>query len=215
MPAATPKAKAHQDAIRAALVDLSFEHGFASLDVEALCAGAGVSRADFDALYSDLGDCFHQVYACELARYQREAAAARENAIDWRGRVRATAYALYRFLAADERLRHLTVVEVRAADERTQLLLGAEIEALFDLIDQGRAEPGAPAGLTRATAEQVGGGIFNQMYVAAGRGGEMPAEAEIVPQMMYGVVLPYLGPGAAAEELRIPPPPAAPAALAR
>ena len=48
--------------------------------------------------------------------------------------------------------------------------------------------------LSRSTAESVGGGVFNQFFprLTAPRSAE-----EIVPQMMYAAVLPYLGPEAA------------------
>lgn len=192
--------------IRDALLDLCFESGFEQVTAAALCRRAGIDRVSFGRRYSDLEGCFFEVYSGELDRYRREAARARARVSDWRGQVRATAYALYRFLADDERVRHFTVVEVRGAGERTQLLVGEEIESLIDLLDRGRAEPGASASLTRATAESIGGGIFNQMYAAAGRSGPMPAEHEIITALMYGVVLPYLGPEAAQEELHVPPP---------
>jgi AcrR family transcriptional regulator len=196
-----------RERIREAFVDLCFEQGYETTTVPMLLERAGVDEAAFKRHFESLEDCFFQVYRAELERYRREAAAARDGIDSWRDHVRATAYVLYRFLAADEKIRWLTTVEVRAASERTQLLIGEEIEALFDLIDEGRREPAAPASLTRATAEAVGGGIFNQIYAAAGRSGPLPAEEKIVPQLMYATILPYLGPEVAKEELEIPPPP--------
>jgi AcrR family transcriptional regulator len=194
---------------RTALIDLCFERGFAAVTVEALCQRADLDRPAFDYRYADLEDCFVQICRRELGRYRRLAAAARAGLGDWRARLRATAYALYRYLDEDERLRRFTIVEVRAAGERPALLIDEEIEQLSDLIDEGRAEPTAPPTLTRATAESLGGGIFNQIYVAAGHPGPMPCEEEEeeVPEMMYSAVLPYLGAARAAEELEIPPPP--------
>jgi len=188
------------------LLDLCFERGHAGVTVDALCRRAGIDRAAFGHRYTDLEGCFFEVHRVELERYRDRAAVAREGVTSWRGRLRATAYALYRFLAEDERLRHLIVVEARRAGERVRPLLEEELEALVDLIDEGRREPYASPSLTRATAEQVGGGICNQMQLAAGTREPMPAEGEIVPQMMYAAVLPYLGAAAAAEELEIPPP---------
>jgi AcrR family transcriptional regulator len=192
---------------RTALIELCFERGFAVLTVDDLCRRAGLDRFAFEELYGDLEDCFFQICGAELRRYRRLADAARTGLSEWRARLRATAYALYRYLDEDERLRRFTVIEVRAAGERPALLIAAEIEFLFDLIDEGRAEPTAPATLTRATAESVGGGIFNEIYTAAGHDGPMPHEEEVIPSMMYAAVLPYLGADAAAAELEVPPPP--------
>jgi AcrR family transcriptional regulator len=195
--------------IRRALIDLCFERGYPSLALEDLLERADVDHTTFRRFYQDLPDCFYNVYLVELEGFRARATRARGRVTTWRERVRVTAYALYRFLADDEKLRRLTTADVRSAGERVQSLFGEEVEALFDLIDQGRQEPGAPASLSRATAEQVGGGIFNQLYLVGARGGPMAAEQEIIPQLMYSVVLPYLGVAAAAEELKIPPPPIA------
>jgi AcrR family transcriptional regulator len=192
--------------IRQALLDLCFERGFAALNLEDLLERSEVDRPTFERYYADLEDCFYVTYAEALEGFRQRAAAARARAQGWRERVRVTAYALYRFLADDEKLRRFTTAEVRGGGERVQLLFGEEVEALFDLIDEGRREPGAPVTLTRATAEQIGGGIFNQLYVAGSRGGPMPPEGEIIPQLMYAVVLPYLGDEAAREEFALEPP---------
>jgi AcrR family transcriptional regulator len=119
---------------------------------------------------------------------------------------------LLRYLAEDERVTHFTVVEVRRAGDRSALLIGEGIEELIDLLDEGRAQPGAPADLTRATAESVAGGLFNQLYLALAGGAGAPEEQDVVRQAMYTAVLPYLGVQVAMEELSIAPP-ALPATL--
>lgn len=191
--------------IRQALIDLCWERGFASLTLPDLLARAEVDEPAFHRHFADLEDCFFQVYRGELERFRLEKTAASIGFIAWRDRLRATAYALYRFLAADERLRWITTVEIRSASERTLLMIGAEFEALFDLIDEGRGERPGGAALTRSTAETIGGGIFSQIYSTVGLKGAMPVESEIVPELMYTAVLPYLGEEAAREELTAPP----------
>jgi AcrR family transcriptional regulator len=191
--------------IRRALIDLCYEQGLPATALPDLLARAGVDEETFHRHFADLEDCFFQVYREELERFRRESAAARARWVSWRDRLRATAYTLYRFLAADDRIRWLTVVEVRRASERAQLLIGEEIEVLFELLDEGRSER-PEGGVTRATAESIGGGMFTQMWVIAADKGPMPPEEETVPQLMSMAVLPYLGEEAAREELEIPPP---------
>ena len=108
---------------------------------------------------------------------------------DWRLRLRAAAYALYR------------------RRDRSLLPVEGEVERLVELIDAGRAEPTAPASLTRLTAEALGGAISSQLCFAAGRDGHPSPEEELVPPLLYTAVLPYIGADAAAEELRAQPPP--------
>lgn len=173
--------------------------------MEDVCDRAGIARADFDAHYGSLEDCFLATYAAEFARYRARVEAARAGLTSWRERLRATAYALLRHLGEDERATHFSMVEIRRGGERAQLQIGRGIEEVIDLLDEGRAEPGAPASLTRATAESVVGSLFNQLCLTVARGEPRP-EAEIVQEAMYSAVLPYLGVAVAAEELRIPPP---------
>lgn len=114
-----------------------------------------------------------------------DSVAPRAGADDWRTRLRTAFYALCR------------EPEGRATD--------AGAEALADLIDEGRAEPGAPATVTRVTAEALGAAIFHELRFGADEAGR--SESELVPPLMYSAVLPYRGPDSAADELRIPPPP--------
>lgn len=194
------------DRLREALIELCFERGFRAIEVDGLLARADVGRGAFEDLFADLEDLFHFVFAAETRRYLREAAPARDPLIPWRERMRATLYALYRFVAADQRLAHFVIVDCRAAGERTQVLAGRQLEALFDLIDEGRRELADPGLLSRATAEAIGGGIYNQIYAVVGQGRPLPDERRIVPQLLYCVVLPYLGAARAAEELCALPP---------
>jgi AcrR family transcriptional regulator len=197
----SPRARLHQ-----ALLDLCFERGFKRIEPGELLARAAVDRATFAHEFADLEDCFFAVFKAEVDRCRRQAAALPDRPGAWRERVRVGAYALYRYLAADERRARFILVESRGAGERTLLFAGRQVEALVDLIDAGRRELGDPDSITRATAESLGGGILNQLYAILGRG-PLPPEGEIVPQLMYTVILPYLGPTVALQELAIPPPP--------
>jgi AcrR family transcriptional regulator len=191
--------------LRQGLLDLCYERTIDGLTPGVVCARAGLPLADFERLFDDLEDCAFQVYAAEFGRYRRRAVRARAAQGNWSGRVRATAYALARFLGEDPKLTNYVVVEVRRAGERCELLVAEAIEELFDLLDEGRAELDDPGSLTRATAESVGGGIF-ALIVKSVTLGEPVEESELVPQLMHAAVLPYLGHAAADAELSIPPP---------
>lgn len=195
-----------RDRLREALIELCFERGFRAIEVDELLLLAGARREAFEDVFIDLEGLFYAVFAAELRRYRREAAPACDPFAPWRDRVRATLYALYRFLLTDQRLARFFVIECRAAGERTQVLAGRQLEALFDLIDEGRRELADPGLLSRATAEATGGGILSRIYAVVGQGGPLPDERQIVPQLLYCVVLPYLGAERAAEELLATPP---------
>lgn len=123
---------------------------------------------------------------------------------EWRDRLRAVAHALLRFLEEDHvRARQMTV-EVLSAGEHAQLLRDQGMQALIELIDQGRQELADPDSMTRATAEGIGGAIYHRIHlvVAADR---FDALESMVPELMYNAVLPYLGTEAALRELSIRP----------
>jgi len=114
-------------------------------------------------------------------------APARTRLRDWRARLRIAVYSLYR--------------------ECPELPIDGGSEGLAELIDEGRAAPTTPASVTGVTAEALAGAIFHELCLAATREDGPPVESELVPTLMYSAVLPYVGAEAAAEELRIPPPP--------
>jgi len=191
--------------LREALLDLCVERGYADLRLEDLLERAGVGEAEFHRRYADLDACFAavlgQVYA-EFFVLAQEAVAGQNG---WRDRMRATAYALLRFLRADERVARLAAVEAQAAGEGAQRLFLETFNRLVDLIDEGSAEASGPDSPSRATALGVGGVVFARIQEAVAEG-ELGLGEEEIPDLMYAAVFPYLGAEAAEEELRIPPP---------
>lgn len=123
---------------------------------------------------------------------------------EWRDRLRAVAYEMLRFLCEDhERARRMTV-DVLSAGDRAQLIRDQGMQALIELIDQGRQELSNPDSMTRAIAEGIGGAIYHRMHIAVAAD-RFDLLESMVPELMYNAVLPYLGTEAAMEELAIPP----------
>jgi len=192
--------------LREALLDLCVERGYADLQLEDLLERAVVGDAEFHRRYTDLDACFAavlgQIYGEFFIRAQEAVAGQR----GWRDRMRATAYALLRFLRADERVARLAAVEAQHAGEGAQRLFLETFNRLVDLIDEGSAEASGPDSPSRATALGVGGVVFARIQEAVAEG-ELGLGEEEIPELMYAAVFPYLGADAAEEELRVPPPP--------
>jgi AcrR family transcriptional regulator len=186
------------------LTELCYEVGYRQLTLAALLERAGVTSTVFHRYFSDLEDCFCAAYVRPRDELIDQIEAAIADKPAWRDRIRATAYVMVRFLARDPGVTHLVSIEVRAVGERATLLVTEAMRYFYDLIDEGRDQR-ADSSISRATAESVGGGIWGQIYSAIDQGAPLTEEA--VPNLLYSAVLPYLGPEAAAEELRIPPPP--------
>ena len=187
-------------------MDLCHERGLADIEAEDVWRRAGLESEAFHAEFDDLEDAFCQTYERErdmmFERYER----ASIGLTSWRDRLRATAYELYGSFRNEPRLARFLVIEAQSAGERAVRLQWEGVVRMFDLLDEGRDELEESEVVSRVTAEAIAGGLFQNL----GRlilGGELPPTKKIVPQAMYMAVLPYLGPGPAEEELRIPPPP--------
>jgi AcrR family transcriptional regulator len=99
--------------LREALLDLCVERGYADLRLENLLERAGVDATEFHRGYAALDACFNAVLAQAYGEFFELAQAALAGQVGWRDRMRATAYALLRFLRADERVARLAAVEAQ------------------------------------------------------------------------------------------------------
>ncbi|MGN6253769.1 MAG: TetR/AcrR family transcriptional regulator [Solirubrobacterales bacterium] len=188
-----------------ALVEVCVARGYRGTSVPLVAERAGVSEETFEQHFADLEDCFAAYILEGREAFFVAVGAAMVDKSEWRKQIRAAAYAMLRFWREDVRRARMMLIEVLAAGPRAQLIRDEGMELMFDLIDQGRSQMEDPEMLSRTTAEAVGGAIFNQMHIALERG-ELDRGEEMVPQLMYTVVLPYLGTEAALEELELPPP---------
>jgi AcrR family transcriptional regulator len=192
--------------LREALLDLCAERGYPDLELSDLLDRAEVGESSFNGRYADLDSLFTTVLSGiydEFFATAQEAVAGEEG---WRDRMRATAYALLRFLRRDERVARFAAVEAWAAGAAGQGPFLYTFNRLVDLIDEGSAEAGGPESPSRATALGVGGVVFARVQEAVAEG-ELGLGEEEIPELMYAAVFPYLGAEAAEEELHIPPPP--------
>jgi AcrR family transcriptional regulator len=199
-----PEAERRQ--IFAALVEVCIRDGYKQASVEKVSEAAGMARADFERHFSDLEDCF-TAYLLEgrEAFYKAVGEAVLTTTPSWREQIRAAAHAMLRFWREDEPRAQMMLIETFSVGPRAQLVRDEAMKAMFNLIDQGRNTMPDPSLLSRATSEAVGGAVFNQMRVALERG-ELDRGEVIIQQLMYTVVLPYLGTEAALEELAAPQP---------
>ena len=191
--------------LREALLDLCVERGYAELQLDDVLERAGVDSAAFHRHYADLDACFNAVLGQAYAEFFELAQKAVADETGWRDRMRATAYALLRFLRTDERVARLAAVEAQHGGEGALRLFVQTFNRLVDLLDEGSAEAGGPDSPSRATAVGIGGVVFARIQEAIAEG-ELGMGEEEIPQLMYAAVFPYLGAEAADEELHIPPP---------
>lgn len=201
-----------------AAIEAVGENGYAGLTIADVIARARISRRTFYEVFASRDDCFLAAFDTALEQLAGPVVAAYRGEDDgrpatrargrsaWRERIAAaltTALALF-----DERpaLARLLVVETLAAGPPALARRAAVVDALVRAVDAGRdaargsSEPGPLAG------EAVVGAVLAVLH---GRLREYPRHDSLLAlagPLMNAIVLPYLGPAAAARELRRPAP---------
>jgi AcrR family transcriptional regulator/DNA-binding MarR family transcriptional regulator len=189
----------------AATVEAVEDVGYARLTVAQVIGRARVSRKTFYDLFDDREDCFLAAFdeAVEhLGEVVSEAYLAESR---WRDGVRSGLLALLRFMDDEPGLARMVIVEALGAGPRVLERRAEILEHVKEIVDQGRA--GAGARVSRATeespevtAEGVIGAVFAVLHTRLLARGREPFSALLGP-LMSMIVLPYLGPRAASQEL--------------
>ncbi|HVR04496.1 MAG TPA: TetR family transcriptional regulator [Solirubrobacteraceae bacterium] len=213
-----------------AMCELSRELGPERVTVSHVVARAGVSRRTFYELFDDREACFIAALDRAIAQVAAAVVPAYRGERAWAGRMRAGLTTMLELFDAEPGLAALCVVDSLAAGPRALERRGEAAEKLIDAVDRGRRESpagavagqlgGAPAGdagpcvssgeagagaLNRIAAEGVVGAVLAVLHTRLLAKQPRPLLG-LSGRLMGMVVLPYLGPGAAAAELARPAP---------
>jgi AcrR family transcriptional regulator len=189
-----------------AMLGLVAERGYAATTVREVLERAEVSRAGFKRLYAGKQECFLRVYEELSERFSEHVLAAFEAEGEWLDGLRVAAYAAARWIRDHPRETRYVVIEMVVAGEFAQARREATLRRFVDLVDSGRELLDEPDSVTRSMAEGAVGGVLRMLTKSLRQGAREQPE-NMVPQLMFVAVRPYLGQEAALEELRIPPPP--------
>jgi AcrR family transcriptional regulator len=192
--------------IKEALVRLVGRQGYEATTLEQICAEAGVSREEFDGHFADRQDCLEQVWERMTVDYICTCKGAYMVEESWRDGLRAAGYAALDWLFADEARTRFFLIEVMAGGEMVRAYRDVMMDEFIEMLDGGRRAAPDPAAFTRGTAEGLTGAVY-ESAIASIKAREGLAESrQRVKTVMHVIVLTYLGPEAAEEELAIPAP---------
>jgi AcrR family transcriptional regulator/DNA-binding MarR family transcriptional regulator len=197
------------DKQRARLLSAAFavvgELGYDGLNARRVSERAGVSNRTFYGCFSDREDCFLAAFNYAVDGLEREMRAGWEAELGWTARVRGGLTALLQALDLEPAVRRLVFVEALSAGPRVLARRARVLEGLAGVVDLGRANRQAPAGLPGLTAEGVVGGAFGVIHarLLELRPGSLVG---LRNALMAGIVFPYRGPKAATRELELPAP---------
>jgi AcrR family transcriptional regulator len=177
------------------------EHGYGGMSVAIVVTRAGVSRETFPACFENCEDCFLAAFDEALAQMAGVMAPAYEGQGRWSERLRAALAALLGFLEYEPTIGSLVFVDALGAGPRILQHRARVLEKLRGVIEEGQsqARPGrVPPPLT---AEGVVGGVLAVLHARLIQTHRARLIALVGP-LMGMIVLPYLGPAAAAKECK-------------
>jgi AcrR family transcriptional regulator len=194
--------------LAAALQEAS-RRGWGQTSVSHIVARARVSRKTFYELFDSREGCFAAVFEEAVTQLDRVAAPAYASEGTWSQRLRLALAALLAFLERDRDVGAFALACL-AGDGSIHPRLRAQVLArLRDVVEEGRSQARVRGELSPLTAEVVVAGVL--AVVHARLRARSPRLGDLLNPLMWMIVLPYLGPAAAARELhRAPPQPAIP-----
>jgi AcrR family transcriptional regulator/DNA-binding MarR family transcriptional regulator len=201
-----------------AMVDLTRERGAERVTVAHVVARAGVSRRTFYEIFSDREACLLAALDESIDRIATVVVPAYQHERGWLTRIRAGLTAMLMFFDEQPGMAALCVVDALAAGPEALERRARVLETLVGVVDRGRREASSTQGLNRVTAEGVVGAVLGVLHARLREGGAGSDVKPLLPlrgQLMSMIVLPYLGPKAAAAELELRPPRSLPGSRAR
>jgi AcrR family transcriptional regulator len=196
-----------------AMVEECCERGVAGVSVAHVVSRSGVSRRTFYEIFTDREDCFLAAFERALSLARERVLAACEGQCSWRERIGMGLIALLGLLEEEPRIGRVLVCESAVGGSRVLARRAEAIDPIVRAVDEGRGESGGASELSPLTAEGIVGGVLAVIHArllaqAPARNVDRKAHPhpllELANPLMSTIVLPYLGPAAARQELTRP-----------
>jgi AcrR family transcriptional regulator len=186
-----------------AVADVSSLAGYAAMSVEDIISVAGVSRRTFYDTFASKEDAFLAALDGVVEELLGEIRAVYEATTTFPAGVRDCLATFLRFVREEPHRAELLLIESLAAgppaiERRTQTVktLAAMLRDCAQRLTNGRGPP-------ELTAETVVGGIYEVVYSRL-IAGEVERILELLPDLAYSIMQPYLGDEAARREAAKP-----------
>ncbi len=193
--------RSQRERILEAMIGAVAERGYLETTVADVIGPAGVSRATFYAMFSNKEDCYLATLDWLMARLTSFVGAAWQRHGDWRHQVRAGLGAFLAALAARPEAARVAFVESAAAGPSARERIRAATGSFIPYLDEGRrlSERGdeLPDQVSRVVVGGVAGIVFEEVLE-----GHAQKLLRLLPELLYTVLVPYLGHAAALEDMR-------------
>jgi AcrR family transcriptional regulator len=195
--------RSDRERVLEAMVRAAASRGYEATTVEEVVAAAEVSRASFDQMFASKEACFLEAYDAVIDVLLAHVSTAFESTVGqpWPDRIAAGLRALVDLLSVESDIAHMAMVEVTAVGEDARIRYRAALERFTYFLEEGRAASAGGRELPADTARFAIGGATSMIFdeVRAGRGSEL---RRILPDLLFAVLMPYLGAEEAEREMR-------------
>ena len=187
-----------------AMLVVSGERGYEQVAVKHVIERAKSSRATFYKNFEDREDCFVQAHSDAAEWLYRRLTGAAGRQPSWRKGLRAALAELLEFCANQPDIAKALIVEAHSAGPRAYAQRGELLERLSQALDNSRDEDSPRQAPPPVTASFIVGAI-DTLLSAKLMDGDAANAPEMLPGLLYFVVLPYCGEAAAWEEMAAAP----------
>ncbi|HEX2097258.1 MAG TPA: helix-turn-helix domain-containing protein [Solirubrobacterales bacterium] len=195
--------RSQRERLLEAMVRVAAAKGYEATTIADVAEFAGVSESAFHQLFASKEECFLEAYDAVIDVLVAHVASAFEAAAGepWPERIGAGLRALVELLAAEAEIARMAMVEVTAAGEKARERYRAALARFTPFLEEGRMHSGQGDELPPDTARFAIGGATSMIFdeVRAGRGPEL---VRLLPDIVFAVLMPYLGAEAAEDEMR-------------
>ena len=194
-------AQNQRDRILAAVAEACSAKGYGEMSVEDIIAAAGVSRRTFYEHFKNKEHAFLAAYDAVVVQLFGRVNGAIEAAETLPDKIRAGLGAFLGFLASEPAFARMCIVDVLAAGSEAVARRDGAMRGFSALILQNVKEEigdDAPPALD-VISETVVGGIYEVVYARVLRR-EFDELPRLLPDLVYALLLPFLGPRAARDE---------------
>ena len=181
-----------------AAVTVAGSKGYAATTVSELIGHAGVSRKTFYEQFADREDCFLAAYDLVVARALDGLRTACDVEVSWPERVRAAMGWALDALAANPHEARVAFVEVLAAGPNALERRDRAFAALTPLLAPGYDSAPSAAAIPASMPQAIVGALY-ELIGSQVRRGAVAQLPELLPDLVFCALAPFLGPVAAAE----------------
>jgi AcrR family transcriptional regulator len=195
--------RSERERLLEAMVRVAAAKGYEATTVDDVLEAATVDRATFDSMFASREACFLEAYDAVIDVLVAHVSSAYESAVGqpWPDRIAAALRALVDLLATEHDIARMAMVEVTAVGEDARIRYRAALGRFTYFLEEGRTVSAQADELPADTARFAIGGATSMIFdeVRAGRGPEL---RRLLPDLLFAVLMPYIGPEAAEDEMR-------------